>query len=65
MSASIRSVISFDQPYGLIGLCGVVSRTGDSSGMPYVAAVELKMKCGTPAVTAASISARLRTVLLR
>jgi len=33
--------------------------------MPYVAAVELKMKCGTPAVTALSSSERLFAVLLR
>jgi hypothetical protein len=48
----------------LIGCFGVSSVTGQTSGMPYVAAVLEKMKWGTPAFTAASISARLFTVLL-
>jgi hypothetical protein len=49
----------------LIGTCGVSSVTAGTSGTPYVAAVELKIMCGTPAATTAAISARLLAVLLR
>jgi hypothetical protein len=52
-------------PYGLIGKVGSPSAIGIFSGVPYVAALDEKMKCGTPSTIALSISARLAAVLLR
>ena len=57
------SVMSFDEPYGDIGISASSSVTGTCAGLPYTAAVDEKMNLGTPAATAHSISARELTVL--
>ena len=44
----------FDSPYALIGLIGSDSMIGVLSGMPYVAAVELKTMRFVPAARIAS-----------
>jgi hypothetical protein len=59
------SVISFDEPYGDIGLTASSSEIGTCAGLPYTAAVEEKINTCTPPATAHSISARgLATLFL-
>ena len=48
-----------------MGSSGASSATGLIFGIPYTAAVEEKMKCGTFASTAEAISDRDLQVLLR
>jgi len=56
--------MSFDEPYGDIGISASSSVTGTCAGLPYTAAaVDEKMNLGTPPATAHSISARELTVL--
>ena len=64
-SRNIRSVISFDAPYGLTGSAGVCSLTNSSLGAPYTAADEEKMNCSTPSAMQLSTNAQDALVLFR
>src|SRR5690348_4856198 len=63
-SRSIHSLISLDEPYGLIGAVGVSSLATPPGGMPYTAAVEENTICLMPASLQHASRLRVAQVLL-